>query len=361
MNGHNVSVRGVVGTTTGSTITSTTAAILTLNNSSTAISYAGGITGAVSLVKDGSGTQTLTGTNSYSGTTTVNAGTLAIGGTAALSQDAGNTVTMNGTGTLTYTAVAPATWNNSFLGAGNLTIPATAGSLTLNGISNGFTGTTTVGGTLVVGDATHGSAVLGGALIVQNGATLKGAGTVGALTLAKGSTLSPGNSPESIDSGAATWNGGSTYVWELNQVLAGGTIGSQDALQTTNFDFWNITGKLTISATEVDKIIINIASLAADNTPGSVQNWTPGDPGIGFYRSFTIATASAGIEGFDAKYFLLDDASFKLLNPYGIDNPAWSISQQGNSLVLTYVPEPGTLGLLALGALALLGRRKKNR
>ena len=77
---------------------SATAATLTLGNGDATASFGGVIqdTGAaLSLVKTGSGTQTLSGTNTYEGTTTVNAGTLAVSGSIANSA-----VTVNNAGTV---------------------------------------------------------------------------------------------------------------------------------------------------------------------------------------------------------------------------------------------------------------------
>jgi fibronectin-binding autotransporter adhesin len=57
------------------TITSASAATLTVNGS-TNTTYNGTITGAVSLVKEGSSRLTLGGNNTYTGATTINGGTL---------------------------------------------------------------------------------------------------------------------------------------------------------------------------------------------------------------------------------------------------------------------------------------------
>ena len=72
-------------TLAGGRITSAAPAVLTVSNAANSSSaFAGAVTGAVSLVKSGSGTLTLNGSNSFTGTTTVAAGTLALGVSGSL-------------------------------------------------------------------------------------------------------------------------------------------------------------------------------------------------------------------------------------------------------------------------------------
>src|SRR5699024_4907117 len=70
------------------------------------------------------------------------------------------------------------------------------GTLTLNGQSNQFAGSTEVGaGTLMVGDGKHTDAALGGNVTVDNAATLGGHGTIGGnVDVASGGIVTPGNS-----------------------------------------------------------------------------------------------------------------------------------------------------------------------
>ncbi|GAA5123517.1 hypothetical protein GCM10023212_21950 [Luteolibacter yonseiensis] len=109
LNGYNFSFASLTGTS-GSigNYSTTTPSVLTVGGAA-ATSYAGKIvdggTAALALVKNGTGTLTLTGANTYSGSTTIHAGTLSVStaflsDTAAVSIDSGAVLNLNTTGTL---------------------------------------------------------------------------------------------------------------------------------------------------------------------------------------------------------------------------------------------------------------------
>jgi autotransporter-associated beta strand protein len=177
--------------------------------------YAGIIEGAGALVKNGSGTQTLSGANLYAGGTTVSHGTLALGagGTLAANSD----LTVNGNGIFDISAVinqelGHLNGNGGQVQIGGSTLGVGAGAydgvvagtgilrksgsgiLTLNG-SNTYTGPTQVtSGTLLVGDAAHGSASIQSNVTVANTAVLGGFGQVnGDVDVQSGGHLAPGN------------------------------------------------------------------------------------------------------------------------------------------------------------------------
>ena len=96
------STAGTNAIASNNTVISATAATLTVGGAGT-YSYGDGtnansgvITGAISLVKSGTGTQILGDTNTYTGTTTIDGGILAVNGSLA----AGSAVTVNSGGTL---------------------------------------------------------------------------------------------------------------------------------------------------------------------------------------------------------------------------------------------------------------------
>jgi len=107
---------------TNGLVTSATDATLTLNGTSTQ-NFGGVISGSVSLVKTGPGTQILSGANFYSGSTTINGGLLAVSGSLS-----GSAVTVNSGGAL---------------GGGTTALPGVVNGVTVHG---GGTLTPGVGG-----------------------------------------------------------------------------------------------------------------------------------------------------------------------------------------------------------------------
>lgn len=176
LNGNNIKIAGLAsGSTTGSPVVenaSATASTLTIQNAST-FTYAGVIQdgtggGAFSLVKDGVGTQILTGTNLYTGGTTINGGILSINKDAALGATSG-ALTI-GAGKLQFTSANGSTIRNIVLNNAASTILVDpgityaesgiiSGSGTLNkegtgifqitGSANTYTGGTTITAGLV--------------------------------------------------------------------------------------------------------------------------------------------------------------------------------------------------------------------
>ena len=128
LNGQNQTLAGLVSTTgtnatTGNnTVTSATAATLTLGGSGT-YSYGDGsnansgvLTGSIGLVKTGSGTQTLGDTNTYTGGTTISGGTLVAANASAVGA---GPVTVNG-GTLATSVPTLNLGGSLGLGSGTL-------------------------------------------------------------------------------------------------------------------------------------------------------------------------------------------------------------------------------------------------
>jgi len=218
---------------------------------------------------------------------------------------------------------------------------AGGGTQILRGVSS-YTGPTTVaGGTLHV---FAGASIGNSTVTIAPGATLKGGGTTGPVVVQ--GTIEPGDCPGTLTTGTETWSGGGIYTWEINQ--AAGTQGTDPG-----WDWLNVQGSLDILATTTTPFVIDIDSLALDNSPAPVHDFNPN-----VLQSWTIATAADGVTGFDTSKFVLDDSSFQGALP-----GEWfrlGLGGDGHSVVLTYaVPEPATMSLLGLGSLLLAARRRR--
>ena len=127
-------------------------------------------------------------------------------------------------------------------------------------------------------------------------------------------------SPGTVSTGATTWGPGGGYLFEIND--AAGVAG-------TNWDLWNITGNLNITAgtTTNSRFTVSIASLDPSNAPGNAANFSS----AGNF-SWMIASTTAGITGFDTARFTIDSSAFT--NPLG--GGSFALSQVGNNLFLNF-------------------------
>ncbi|MDY7507563.1 autotransporter outer membrane beta-barrel domain-containing protein, partial [Ralstonia wenshanensis] len=282
----------ISGTTSGATINALTGSGVvalgsrTLNLANASGTFSGAIGGTGGLTLDG-GTQTLSGVNTYGGATTINAGTLALTGAGRLASAtsvtltgasstldlsaganqtvthlsgvAGSRVVLNGSA-LTLADDSSQTFTGSLSGNGSL-IKQGTGTLTLNGVSSGFSGSTTVaGGTLAVGDAANASAVLGGNVLVNAQGTLRGHGTVSGDVSSSG-VVAPGGS-------IGTLSVGGNYTQGSSGTLA-----------------------IEVSPTEASQLRVGGAAALG----GSLA--IVFDPGTYTARRYTVLSAGSGVTG----------------------------------------------------------------
>ncbi|HSY18930.1 MAG TPA: YDG domain-containing protein, partial [Candidatus Acidoferrales bacterium] len=347
----------LLGTTSSAEIDADAGKILVLS---------GAISGSHSWSVNGAGTLVLSNDNAFSGTLTMQQGTLVAASAQALGLTSShNQATVNSGATLALEGGIDLSGNagglalNGSIGAGggpvlnnisgnnildasltlntSTTIGATADSLSLNqpiaggsfAITNvgagevDLTGNNNVYGNTVINQGYFGVLVPAntgsGTVTVNSGGTFLGNGTAGAV-IVNGTIMPDANSaafsdPDTLDTGSETWNGGGSYVWLIT-----------DAQNSGGWSGLNITGSLAINATSGSPFVIDIDSL--------------GSPAANFSNTteytWTIATASGGISGFDASKFTISSSGFA--NSLG--SGAFILQQSGNSLILRFVQKP---------------------
>lgn len=256
------------------------------------------------------------------------------------------------------------TFSNGVTGSAGITKTG-AGTVILGGTS-GYTGATTVNaGTLEIasGGSTHASSAVtvnnsGSALVVNgtvNGSlmmnastTLSGTGTIAGNATVQG-THNAGNATAGVQTFGSdlTYSGGTSVVnWELIDNLTSG--------RGTNFDGINVSGLLDFA----DATTINLAF----NGTGSDVDWN--DSLWSSDQTWLLYQVDpADITGFGNVILdpdaWLDSNSATLSSVHSLGS--FSMSQGAGGIYINYtvVPETSTTLLGALGALAMLRRRRR--
>jgi fibronectin-binding autotransporter adhesin len=315
------------------------------------------VNSALTLIKDGAGTQVLSGASvTYSGTTTINAGVLELAGANSVANN--SAITLGSNGTVRFSGGG--TRGNTIAGTGNLEKTG-VNTLTLSG-SNSYTGTTTVSaGSLIIGatgsvggssvlDVASGatlnvSAVTGG-FVVGGSQTLKGSGTIVGNTTING-IHSPGNSA-GVQTFASdlTYSGTPTVQWELTANT------TTQASPTPVFDQIVVNGNLDFAVATT--LTLNFA-LAESTVDWSSGLWANDITGASGWLVYDVAGSLSNFQNLSLSVENWADGDGVLLQSVWAGS-SFSLYNDGISsdVYLNYaVPEPSTYALLALAAAGL--------
>ena len=373
------SVTGTNATATNNTVTSSTAATLTLGGSGS-YSYgdvtdvnSGVITGSITLVKSGGGTQTFGEANTYTGKTSITGGFIAGSGESVFGTNPGSftadQITLDGGG-------VKATGNISFNSNRGITLGAGGGTLDTNGnsvsLTNEVTGsgllTKQGAGTLTLNSAnTHsgGVTVTAGTVAVKNttgSATGSGNVTVTGSTILGTGRVSPASGGSVIFGNAAilsVGDAGDTSGKKLIFTPASGTMSTTfQSGGVVEFDLFTGAGSGDNSGigTSADALQWG-GTLALQsnvklrvNNPNSMTAFAEGD--IWKVLDWTTFGGSAPSGTFEASMLELPALTGLL---------AWDTSMlyTAGTIGIIQVPEPSRAGLMLLGVMGLMSRRRR--
>ncbi len=285
---------------------------VTITNAADSMLISGNISGAGGLGMAGAGTLKITGNNSYSGGTTVSGGKLVISGTAG-ALPANSAVSITG-GTLQFA----------------LNSDPTRGE-TLSSLSISVGGALDLGNNHMIISDSGGS--IDSTIRAYLAAGYNGGGWNGASALSGVITTT---APITI--GAGTYSIG--YADGANNVVAGLPSGELEVAYTLAGDA-NLDGK-------VDSADFGIL---ADNYGASGAVWDAGD----FNYDGKVDSADFGILAVNYGQSAGSNADVVT----AADWSALDAFAAANGMTLSQVPEPASLGILAVSGVAILGRRRR--
>jgi autotransporter-associated beta strand protein len=342
--------------------------LLTFSNDHNA-TFPGSVSGSGALLKEFSGTLTLTGAATHTGGTTINGGTLQVGNggtTGALSGNIANSAT------LAFNRSDSSTFGGAISGAGAV-VKTGLGTLSLT-TANTYTGGTTVSnGTLLVNNTT-GSGTGTGTVSVQSGAVLGGTGAIsGVVTISSGGHVAPGASIESLDAGFLTLSAGSILDFELDTVAG---VDKSDLVNVTATNGLTINGGM-LNLTNAGAMTTGTYTLIdyAGSLNGSLGNMTLGSTPSDFSFQLVNNTGNKSIDlvvtpGGDFDHNGAVNAADYVTWRKGVgttytggDYNSWrehfgeTNASAGASLAA--VPEPAAWLLLLFGISAVLAKRQR--
>ena len=343
----------------------------------------GQLTGGTNFTKAGPGTLILNNaTNNFGGTITISGGTLQHNLSGSI--PTGRIMTVASGAAFNINAISQSI--DSLNGAGSVINPGAAAVLTINGTTNGsFSGVlaaTTAANLSVVKNGVNsqifsGANVYGGATTITAG-TLVAANAAALGTIAAGTTVASGASldvqanigTEAIGVQGTGVGGNGALVTGSGTGTVGGTVTLAANTSIGGAGTLNINGVVAAGAFTVDKVGAGTTNFGTTSTLTSLGtlNATAGTTNV----NSVLGTGSSAVAVTGATFLKFGSVS-QTLASLSIDagstvtfssGLASFTSEVGNKAPSfgggsAVVPEPGTIGLLLVGALGILNRRRR--
>jgi autotransporter-associated beta strand protein len=388
------------------------------NTTTSTTTLAGQISGTGKIVKQGTGTLTLSGNNLYTGNTEIDQGTLAVSGDIA--NGSTTYIGNGGAGFSSANATLTLAANGVDLG-GNIQVNTSAGSGSRTIAATATSGNTTISGGLTVNkdvavQANSGSALtISGNVTVNNSSVISVSGannvTISGNISGAGAQLSKSGSGQLILSGVNTYSGATTLSGGTLQITPGDSITSATTINSGTMVVHGTAGNVTINSGGFLKGSGTVGTLAVSgsfspgNSPGTLASgsttWNNGgsyiwelndvDAGAGtdpgwdlldvtgtldvvnnftiYVTSLTLANSSGLVHDFNTlnNYtwlvaqttggLLNYTAGDVLLNLSGFTNPyggTWAVSNSANNVYITYTGAPLSASAIPEPSMAIL-------
>ncbi len=325
-----------------------------------AATFAGSSSGGGAFVKNGGGTQSVTGSVTNTGGVNVAAGELSFAGAgqrlqtssvavsdAAVLRFSDGVVGNADTATIGVSPAAQSRGRLEIVGTGS-TFNVT-GDLTNGGFIELTGGTLSVGGTLV----NHGQLINNGTLVatVNGSGVLSGSGSfAGPVVVGSGAMLAPGNSPGTTTFADLSFASGGFF--ELEIANAAGVAGSE-------WDLASVSGLLSIAASSADPYTILLKSLDASFAAGALAGFDAENTWSWKFVSAAILDPTS----IAADAFLIDATEFVAWND--VADGSFSVVAATDGLYVSFAPQPASVpepnSLLLLSATGLVGFGLKRR
>jgi len=376
---------------------------LTVGGDNSSTTYGGLVSGIGSLSKVGNGMLTLTNANTYSGATIINAGTLNV--TAASNglltgSNVANYATLQFAGTQTLGSISG---NGTTIVTGNLTVTSFAQASLINNGTTTINGNSAIGQLAGTGNLTIGNGTLANTVTLAAAATPGVLGgikpTQGMVTIAGDSTLDitnnalllnygNGASPLVAVANAVVWGAGNVgnASTASNGTIISGTVvaananagtsgkyavGYADHTEISSIPTGNVEVAYTLAGDanldgSVD--ILDYQAMAPHYDEAGVHDWSQGD--FNHDGHVDILDYQAMAPNYDSKLTAGTLAGTSLPQSIGGVLVSATAEPIGSAVAaeamtameatdITAVPEPASLGLLLLGGLPILSRRRR--